>query len=1488
MVKDSRKKPTGAIAMTTQLGSPESRRKQIASPVSTGDRGGSFERRVQAVRLLAMCLGMQCPGAREGFVITELLFQGRLFDHDTDDLVIELVCPRTGRKATQRLQMKRSLQAGSNKTFLETVGLAWEDFSKPGFRRQLDQCVIVCNISSSSQMQGAVEVISSAVSSRAAEDWMVRVQTEGFSNAKNRAAFEAIKEAVELQKGSAVTADDLYEFSLHLKFMFHDLDSDRTGEVLIQKQLISQRISRRVSGDVWASLVGVCTELNGTAGHISEKTAERHMGALAEEFQTARAVWEGLHALQSAKYSGFQIAGLQPSALSLSAEAHSQLLALAELLQPLLPPGPGSQSGQMVEALPAAKADSTDSFFSRQLDRLALMQREHRFQECLVQLKHLEEELSAFDNHQKARWYLLRGVSLWHMGDDAAAADDFDVAVELYDADDRIAAAGVRAKMLRGQPDAAVATGLSLLKRFPESFFVWVATTNARLMSGQLIQEDDVPEAFQGMASAWQMVACSYAGADDDEGAVRAILVAMEKPDSSVFIVETYLRYALRLATLDTVRVNCRAILPEHAKILADAISRFDDRNAGLWAIQSPKILADAVGHLAYGMVLLQQPTQALELLQQARVKGIPSTEVMTRVEIESLSDLNRWEDVTERFQGELPSLPEDSILRFAHACLAQSRSDLLRLTRDELARRTPSDSIRHVGNMLRHLHWDLLLQTDELAVIRQELEQTGVTPHSQFVVDLYFAARAYQDDEAIRNLIEDRVAELAPVSSDPQELAMGARVMIHARRYDDAIGLLEKLLPADAFTPLHVDLLRCYNLTSRQPQARDLLESMPSTWLATPEAREQAMFLYNSVGDWPRMLDVIGREIADNPKDAGRWLTRIRISACANAHGVKAAIAELPDQLEGETKELLLLASIELRQGQAERGMDRIAFAMRDAQGDVETAATHVQVMLIAFDEMAQIYQTVEVVTAGTAVELEDAQGVGRFITIDFEGLPPSKRSAEIISADSDFAKQLIGLGVGDTAPISSLMGVQVLKVKQIITLHRRLLDLSHTLVRESVVPSKTLVSMTFQQTADGEMDMSYFHERMIEHQAQHTKVLELYETHPVSLGLVARRLGRDVIDLVHSWPLDGPWLDVSGGHEVIPSSFKRSPMVVDLSMLVELARLGLLDVLESLSAVYVSTATRQALNMKFETLGFFLRSSAVDSDDEEPVSERETATSQLLTQTLLRSIDLAITSYCIVVPAYGPREPSPLLQRLGDILDVEAQAALMLSLQYGASLLTLDGRLRHMAGALSIASASPQMVLHAALGNGRLRPQEYSCALINMVIAHRSFVSLNKKDLISMMDQGLDFATAGINGLRSYLALPMVEFQSAAATTIDFICEMYVTGRCTFGMLLVLTRYLTEPLLRHPDCPSQWRDSALRNFTPLRLHNFTATHYAFIARALSKAQVAARGPGQLVSIDAEVVHIGVGACYSQRYDSSGCCADLFDPLENAEDAEA
>ena len=148
----------------------------------------------------------------------------------------------------------------------------------------------------------------------------------------------------------------------------------------------------------------------------------------------------------------------------------------------------------MADDLPTALAHSADTFVSKQLDRITEGQREHRYQDSLRQLELLESGLEDFDAHQKARWYLLRGLSFWHLGNDEAAATDFDSAASLCDSDDRIAAALVRAHMLRGQYGSAVEIGRALLVRFPESFHVWAVTTNARLLAGErLLSEDEIP-----------------------------------------------------------------------------------------------------------------------------------------------------------------------------------------------------------------------------------------------------------------------------------------------------------------------------------------------------------------------------------------------------------------------------------------------------------------------------------------------------------------------------------------------------------------------------------------------------------------------------------------------------------------------------------------------------------------------------------------------------------------------------------------------------------------------------------------------------------------------------------------------------------------------------------------------------------------------------------------------------------------------------------
>ncbi|RRV41877.1 hypothetical protein EGJ86_06100 [Pseudomonas sp. o96-267] len=99
MPRTSKKKP----ADNSPKPERQARQKKVSNPASTGGRGGSFERRVQAMRLLAMCLGIPCAGVRDNFTIVSLLFQGRVMEHNTDDLVVFTLRPSTGQKARHNL-----------------------------------------------------------------------------------------------------------------------------------------------------------------------------------------------------------------------------------------------------------------------------------------------------------------------------------------------------------------------------------------------------------------------------------------------------------------------------------------------------------------------------------------------------------------------------------------------------------------------------------------------------------------------------------------------------------------------------------------------------------------------------------------------------------------------------------------------------------------------------------------------------------------------------------------------------------------------------------------------------------------------------------------------------------------------------------------------------------------------------------------------------------------------------------------------------------------------------------------------------------------------------------------------------------------------------------------------------------------------------------------------------------------------------------------
>jgi hypothetical protein len=112
--------------------------------------------------------------------------------------------------------------------------------------------------------------------------------------------------------------------------------------------------------------------------------------------------------------------------------------------------------------LPRERDDSANKIISAQLDHTNEFLKKCRFKDALAHTDTIGTDLSPFDRHQKARWYLQRGLCIWLSSDDDTkeATKLFHKAAELYPDDDRMAAASVRALILDDDIDGALGAAI--------------------------------------------------------------------------------------------------------------------------------------------------------------------------------------------------------------------------------------------------------------------------------------------------------------------------------------------------------------------------------------------------------------------------------------------------------------------------------------------------------------------------------------------------------------------------------------------------------------------------------------------------------------------------------------------------------------------------------------------------------------------------------------------------------------------------------------------------------------------------------------------------------------------------------------------------------------------------------------------------------------------------------------------------------------------
>lgn len=1383
-------------------GTEKPKAKKLSNPTSTGGGGTSFENRVQASRLLAMCLGSPVPGAPDGRIV-ELRFQARIHGHHTDDLVCHIE-QGDGQRTRALLQMKRSLTPREkDKKFAESIGAAWTDYNSEDFVRGQDSIYIVYDTASAAAMKGASTVCTWARYSATPGEFLKKVDAEDLSNAANRNALAAIRKIAETYAGRAIDDEELYDFVKHLNCLPHDLDQDGTAEHI--SHLSSIRHAAALVGEVansqeiWSALVTACMTANGVAGTVTLDSLDVVIG------RRLNGLFAGARNFLASPFAVVPMAKQAPSRAPAADAMAVELARLSGLVESLKE---SSLQSAVQDQVPAARDDSVDKLISGQLDGIHARIKELRYRDALEDLVRVGESRAQFDAHQEARWHLLRGTCKWHLEGGEAAADDFIRAAELCNDEDKFAAAGVRGLLLQGDAAAADAAGAEALKTFPDSLAVWQATANARMNLGEALTFEDIPSTLRQEADALQMLAWSRHRHGDKVGAAQAALQALDVAAPNFFTRDTALSLCLDQAAGDGVAAAFRMLGAEDRAALERCVGEFSPREERLWRVQSPETVATAAANLATTHLLLGRPGVALTVLQEARAHGIDSP-VFLRVEFEGLAAAGDRDRAVAVGKPQVDRMPKEALATFAQ--LAGEADDLEAVDKAlDAAKRLQPEQPALVRN-LTGMRWTLLARTNAQAALDAVRSVDWTTSRS--IPELVAAAQVLRNagfsDEAERRI--QQALTLLQESTESGDRYLVAQSLLFARKFEQAATVLEQIAPLGKHSQLHADLLFCYLRSGRRAKAKQLIDAFPAGWELHADTRHMAMELGQLAGDWNLLGRLVPAEFDQAPGEVRSWLLRVMVAARTSAEEVSSVLKDAPIELSGSTQEVTQLATLELRHGYKERALRRLYVMRRKRLDSTEVAAAHVVAQLAVTDELPFMEEELSVVAPGASVTVTDKAGKDQVFTIDPPGLPELPATSEFLSPGSKEASVVMGLAVGAELSVPDAQGEpRVLTVRRICSAYRRLLELSQLALNAPLAPSPVARMVLVHNEKTGEPDFSGITQQLKRFNEHAKKTFDVYASSPITLGGLAKLLGRDVLDVVRGWRAEGPAMQVSGGNPEerarVISGLKagKGPYLIDGATLVELGALECLDVLAVLPGLLVTSHTRDTLEAKLaEAQTERTEGTAFEQDGKLGFVEVTAEQRQHEVRFLQVVVD-AMRKYCRVVPAYGTDALAPIATQLERAISVEEFSVVLAAAEHGATMISLDARLRFVAGALGIPGVWPQVLLMYARDIGQLPAMSYSMATIRQLFANRTFISVASEDLALMAYQGTDWLKFGLSRLTRHLALPETEFNSALRVAVEFLQRLATEGPCHFGAACRILQQLAEALFRHKDAPS------------------------------------------------------------------------------------
>ncbi|MEI6333171.1 MAG: hypothetical protein WCS87_01310 [Methylococcaceae bacterium] len=244
--------------------------KQLSNPFSTGGGGGHFEAHVQASFVALMLTGGFAP-CLPCWPISKIKLQGKHAGYDTDDLIVFVEQPDSGKKRKIFGNIKHSISITENdKVFGEVIQAAWSDFNNTAlFTRKNDVIALITGPLSSTDINDARWILEQARHSENAEEFIGKVSLAKFSSQPKQSKLQAFRTNLNKANGDNPVSDEvLYEFLRHFHLLGYDLDIKAGVTLSLLHSLIGQ-YSQENAQSLWTRLIDEVQSANKNAGTIT-------------------------------------------------------------------------------------------------------------------------------------------------------------------------------------------------------------------------------------------------------------------------------------------------------------------------------------------------------------------------------------------------------------------------------------------------------------------------------------------------------------------------------------------------------------------------------------------------------------------------------------------------------------------------------------------------------------------------------------------------------------------------------------------------------------------------------------------------------------------------------------------------------------------------------------------------------------------------------------------------------------------------------------------------------------------------------------------------------------------------------------------------------------------------------------------------------------------------------------------------------------------